>query len=556
MVMKTKPIDLKGSYIPGDPNAIMENLAYTRSEDDPVPAVPVMPYEGWNFLPTDYGYRSYFGTNAVLNVELLPSRCDELLIIQSTSFSNIAVALCEDGIWTTNPGIAGSIWTHAVVYSYSSSVHLQWTHVRINNQSYLYQAGRGTINLLSSVNVLSTFTPSFLNMAGQEGVFQAGGRLGMWDSAGSVSWSNIFDFSDFTPSLETLAGNAQFNSVLGDIIIIKKHGDGFIIYASASVTTVHQSGTTTGLLWDAQPVATTSGITHAGEVTIGVSDMEHYVYTTQGLVVIKAYNSYMKQHDVSSGLTNVIDFIRENKEPVFLKMMQGRYLFICLINPNYIHGIESSYETTADTVGISQVYFRDDSECIYKDGTQVFFSGSVVIPSVDFTIDTGADLPAYPVFQGALVFDTVYQKWGKCKGLFSQVVDMTPSDAISTGVAGFTNFGMNVGVLQESGVIRLFDNRPADSWLRWGKIGYSRLGFTQLFVAEAHFRSNSTGTIELEGSLNGRDLNTLFYRSTAFNDTRKIEHTSGLSARWHTIALRGQWDFQYLGFACKMAGIR
>lgn len=554
--MKSKIIEVKHSYIPGDPNAIAANLEFTRAEDDPHAPIPIFPYEGWNFLPTDYGYRSYFGTNAVLNIPILPSRCDELLLIQSTTFANLAIALCEDGIWTIDPSVIGGSWTQAVVYAYSSAIHRMWTHVRINNQSYFYQEARPTVNKLSALNALTTFTPSFLTMSGQEGIFQAGGRLGFWDTLGSVSWSNVFDFSDFTPSLETLAGNAQFNSVLGEIIVCKKHGDGFIIYASASVTTVHQSGTATGLLWDAQPVSTAAGITHAGEVTIGTSDMEHYVYTTQGLVVIKAYNSYMKQHDVSSGLTAAIDFIRENKEPVYIRMMQGRYLFICLINPNYIHGISSSYETTAATVGASQVYFNDLSECVDSNGENMFFTGTVVLPSSSFLIDAGSDLPMYSIFSGALVYDTVYQKWGKFKGNFRLVMELTPSNGFDSSVSGFTDFGMNVGILEELGVIRLFDNRPTDSYLRWGKIGFSRLGFTTLFEASVHFRSNSTGTLEIESSLNDRDLRLSLKRTTSFSSIRQVTHKSSFAARWHTLALRGQWDLQYAQFNGKMSGMR
>ena len=64
------------------------------------------------------------------------------------------------------------------------------------------------------------------------GIFRANGRLGFWDSANSVSWSSLFSFIDFTPSLETLAGFATFNDVLGRIVTIKASGSGFIIYST------------------------------------------------------------------------------------------------------------------------------------------------------------------------------------------------------------------------------------------------------------------------------------------------------------------------------------
>lgn len=554
--MQTKIVDITNGYVPGDPNSVGENLEFTRAEDDPHPSIPLIPYEGWNFLPTSYGYRSFFGTNATLDVGLLASRCQEILLIQGASLANKQVALCEDGIWTVNPATSGAPWVQEVVLAFDPAVYRAWTWVTINNKSYFYQQGRSVVWRLSETLVLDFITPSFITMAGQEGIFQAGGRLGMWDSLNSVSWSSIYDYSDFTPSLETMAGSTQFLAVVGDIITIHKHGDGFVIYATKSIITVHLSLTSTGILWDATPITMTQGIRHAGEVAVGSTAAEHYLYTQVGIIIIKTWNSFTRLHDLSGELTQVTDFLKEDKDAVFIKFLGGRFLFVNLINPNYINGIGSSYETTAATVGAVQVYFKDDSQCLFRDESAVFFTGSVTLPSASFNIPVGENAPSYPAFQGALVYDTVYTKWGKYKGVFNTVLELTPSNAFGVATSGFTDFGMDVGVLNTSGIIKLFDSKPVDSYIRYGKIGYSRQGYTQLLEAKIYFRSNSTGTLEVESSLNGRDLNASLLRSTDFTDTREVVHNSSYSARWHTLGLRGQWDLQFAKIGARMASIR
>ena len=72
-------------------------------------------------------------------------------------------------------------------------------------------------------------------MSDRWGIFRANGRLGFWDSANSISWSSLFDKADFTPAIETLAGNVTFNDVLGRIVSIKASGSGFVIYSTKNI---------------------------------------------------------------------------------------------------------------------------------------------------------------------------------------------------------------------------------------------------------------------------------------------------------------------------------
>ena len=68
MAQRAQVIDITKSYLPGDPNAYVQSLVNTDREDGEEKTLPVLPYEGINFLPTAYGQKSYFGTNSTLTI--------------------------------------------------------------------------------------------------------------------------------------------------------------------------------------------------------------------------------------------------------------------------------------------------------------------------------------------------------------------------------------------------------------------------------------------------------------------------------------------------------
>lgn len=346
MAQKPQIIDLTKTYIPGDPNAFLQNLVNTDREDGEEKALPIAPYEGYNFLPTSYGYRSYFGLNSTLDIEALGSPCDKILLFQTQTFENILIALCDDGIWSASPAVAANTWTHEITLSVPApGSHKEWTWCVIENILYLYRQGEASAWKVSTAGVVSTHTPTFLNMAGQMGIFRAKGRLGFWDSANSISWSSIYDLTDFTPSLENLAGNTIFNQVLGRIVLVLSMGDGFNIYGTRSIVGVSFSEQGT-ILWDGTLVTDEFGIAYPGQVSTGESDKDHYVWTQTGLYKLSGYNIVKRSHEFEPLFTDVTDFLRESRTPIYLDCLLGRYLYICLIDPDYITGLVSFQSRT------------------------------------------------------------------------------------------------------------------------------------------------------------------------------------------------------------------
>lgn len=373
MAQNAKVIDLTRSYVPGDPNAFPQNMGFTQSEDRPEQEPPILAYEGYNFLPTHYGYRSYFGTNSTLDVGALASRAQFVLSYQLPNYQTRLIALCEDGIWVVNANVADSAWTQAVVFNlntpapfYQTDVFEEWTWCVIENVLYMYQQGRSVVYKTAIVTnelAIQSFTPSFLNMAGQMGIFKAGTRLGFWDSANSTSWSSNLDLTDFTPSIENMAGNAIFADIVGRIVTVKSHGDGWIIYTTKSIVGV-KLDIAGNLLWDARKIFDNIGISYGRAVTFGQSDNEHFAYTTSGIYMIGKYNAISGKHDVQPIATELFDFLRESRDPVIMDSVNSRWLFFQLTDQRYIQGRISFTTTIVDptktTLLLGDAYWEGD----------------------------------------------------------------------------------------------------------------------------------------------------------------------------------------------------
>lgn len=458
MAQLAKIIDIDRSFIPIDPNAFPETYHATDKEDYPEKRIPVVPFYGWNFLPTANGYKSYFGINQTLEIAALTSRCDDCFIIQTETFNNILVALCEDGIWTKNGDVAGS-WSHVVSLAVPpTGEHLNWTHCVIGNRVYVYRAtgasyyefnnqititaqpaASGELSFISTISftgavpagtytyklarrlistgaltlpstgisvvptvtslvlldipsvantefyrvyrtlgsttyykdvtaagifqddntgwtvivlpdtsypILSAFTPTtvtplFLNMAGQHGIFKAGIRLGFWDSENSVSWSSIDDFSDFTPSIETLAGSAIFSDVAGRITTIIDQEEGFIIYSTKSIVHVAQVISET-FQWNPKVLLDSAGVSFQRQVTKGSSINQQFAWTSSGLAKIE------------SGALQIIvpeitEYLLKTEDPIFLSLLNNRYLCLHILNADYINAqVRFDYEQVND----------------------------------------------------------------------------------------------------------------------------------------------------------------------------------------------------------------
>jgi len=459
MAQIPKIVDLTKGYVFTDPKAFADNRGHTQQQDAPVEILPVVAMEGYNFMPTAYGYRSYFGTNSTLDIAALGARVDFLIMMQMSNFKNVAIALCEDGIWWAQPTISGAVWAQAASYPIpTAGTHKDWTYALLENTLYCYLQGSPEVWKLSymdfvdapfsitfSKEVPSTFinyatlaamnadttitsdkvgklcynyetslyyhldsiAPTWavysstahgnfiLNMAGQLGIFRANLRLAFWDSTNSIGWSDLYDKMDFEPSLETRAGNTIFSGILGRIVSILPQDTGFVIYSTKNIIGVRFANDV-AQIWDASVVHDSAGIAYPRQVTVGASDSDQFAYTNIGFLAIGKFNPLTHKNEMSVIMPDVYDILKESGDPVYLDFMQGRYLFISVVDPRYITGaIRISFESAPD------IYVR----VLVNDAR---WDGLTILPVYIGEKSVEVDL-ANQIAQG--VYEGMYTRW-------------------------------------------------------------------------------------------------------------------------------------------------
>lgn len=440
----TKNIPLERSFVPVDPNAFPAVLEFIGKEDSPNAGSPILPYFGFNFAPTSSGYKSWYGTNNLMQwpplaivgtpvagitpamdtatkilsldaaafdgdegdiVKLtgfLPAEVngiyriaykdasfiyiqfdvavdvdeatlgtvtpygasfniDDIFIYRTETLENLIFALCDDGIYTRDGKDDYTVaWTHAVTTTpEAAGTYLRWTKAVIGNTLYLYRQGDANVYRVrvDEDYVPTAFAPNTLTMSAQLGIFRANSRLGFWDSDNSIAWSDSDDVSDFVPSLQTLAGASTYKEVIGKITDIKASGDGFVVYSTRSITYV-QYTPQSQFLFNPQAVTNEIGVAFASEIAVASPDTVQYAHSTVGLLEITG-GTYKVL------IPPVFDFLREARDPIPLKIVNGRHLHVSLIDPGYING--KVRFSVSEVPGTAAVYSWDRAG-IFIDG--------------------------------------------------------------------------------------------------------------------------------------------------------------------------------------------
>jgi len=342
-------VDLRKSMVITDPNDFPMNMEKSSKEDYPVDMYPILAYTASNVLGTAFGYKSFFEESTKLDIGLLDTqKVQAVFTYQSSTLDNLQWALCEDGIYVAYATLpTGVDWVRVVDLSADMEVDVRrlWSYAVIANKVYLYQQGADKFwaivdpakyaeaaspSLIDGATIaqvwtnwgcgLISYVPSFLNMAGQIGIFRADNRLGFWDSDSSVGWSSAVAIEDFTPSVTTFAGSTKFADVQGTIVKILGSGDGFIIYASRSIVNC-QPLSASPEKWEGEAIFSNIGISFDTQVVAAQPDQIHYAITAAGLVSITNGNpEYIA--------TEVMDFLVENSPLYSLFLIEGRYLFL------------------------------------------------------------------------------------------------------------------------------------------------------------------------------------------------------------------------------------
>lgn len=178
-------------------------------------------------------------------------------------------------------------------------------------------------------------------------------------------------------------------------------------------------------------------------------------------------------------------------------------------------------------------------------------------PGASFTVQTGSAEPGYILLKGAYVYDLLLKKWGKLKADYNLIAHFDSVNAFSSPQFDYTDIGMTAGLFVSStGLISILDDEPTDSFLRYGKIGYYRLGYTNVFELHVSFRRFGDCTFLIEASTDGASLDpSLSHTETFANVMQALIHPD-ISARWFTVKVSGNYDLTGMEFRGKIASRR
>ena len=370
MSSKSFLIDLTKSMIIIDPKDFPMNLGKNFREDAPTDAFPAQAFEAANVMPTAVGYKSFFNEANRFQLSDLPALTQRVYAYQSVGLDSILIAVGEYGIKISRPQ-QGALadWETIVDTNASAVVNVRrlWTSCVIANKVYLYQqgasrfyaivdqasyddavtpsliAGATRTRLWNKWNTgLLSYIPSFLNMAGQIGLFRAKNRLGFWDSDNAVAWSSAVAIEDFKPNAQTFAGVTKFTDVQGRINFILGSGDNFIIYATKSII-IARGLEGSPERWSGKAIMSSVGVAFDTQVAAAQPDQIQFCITQAGLLQIaNGEPEYIA--------TEVMDYLAKTSSLVSLTCIEGRYLFLHILEkfPASAYATESKLLTDAD----------------------------------------------------------------------------------------------------------------------------------------------------------------------------------------------------------------
>ena len=143
------------------------------------------------------------------------------------------------------------------------------------------------------------------------------------------------------------------------------------------------------------------------------------------------------------------------------------------------------------------------------------------------------------------------KKWGKMKHTYSVAVDFNQLPGND-----YSNTGISAGLMHTDGRIRIMNDEPAEGFIRYGKIGFYRLGMTRLLETRIDLKDPASGKVRIDSSMDGRNLDALVFKEYVYSNAVTVRMYPDIQARWFTIKISGKYDLQYMEVRGNITGRR
>lgn len=183
-------------------------------------------------------------------------------------------------------------------------------------------------------------------------------------------------------------------------------------------------------------------------------------------------------------------------------------------------------------------------------------AGGGSVGGAGILIQPGRAMVPYKNYLGALVYDLPLKKWGKLKLDYQQLLDLSPINTNQGKIVTTQRFGMEAAAYRPDSLIYRFDSSPADSYMKYGKIGMHRIGFTTVEEVRISFRLPVTGTLTVSSSLDGRNPEAGLVKTADYTNATWCNMGVGAAGKWHTITIRGNYDIIHMEYVGLQQGRR
>jgi hypothetical protein len=115
---------------------------------------------------------------------------------------------------------------------------------------------------------------------------------------------------------------------------------------------------------------------------------------------------------------------------------------------------------------------------------------------------------------------------------------------------------MDAGIITTDGWVKLFGWQCSDSFIRYGKIGLNRQGFSNIDEIGFNFREPFTGEITIDYSIDGRNIQASLQQVETFLGEGYVTVYPAYAGRWYTVGISGTFDIRSMSLAAMAAGMR
>lgn len=381
------------------------------------PSVPAIAY-CHNVMPTESGYNSTEVTEAIPDIDILDageqiityrfvnsidrnrftiafsSRNLAYLLDTSTSTWSQLPQLIPDPVPEPDPPVIDR--TRLV------------TTGTVNGITYVYLDSYGCFTFNEATPAFEDVTLDGLTAEAVLSIVSSGGYL-CAITEDSVAWSSTIDPTDFVPSDITGAGGGSLQEIKGKALFCTPNATGFLVHTEGNIVSATLTSSA-AFPFKFKSVVGSKGSTKLARVTYEADFPEQFVYTKAGLQSVTNTQAVSILPQVTDYLAGKI---YEDFDDTYLRF-------------NYTNLVTSNLEMKVALSFVSSRY--------------------LVI-----SYGVGVEALEYPVYEYALIYDTLIQRVGKVKYSHSEVMELDDGqEAPANNSIAFMKATGSVGLLDFS----------------------------------------------------------------------------------------------------------